>query len=297
MCQGDPAGREAADQGGARQGVPKLGATSRMPNAPCSPSRATTRSATGSGRVVGIIRRDLRDRPVVVQPGGLLVVETPSRATAGAHYTPRSLAEEVVAARARAAGLLPRPAPDRRPRPLAAHLLRPHPRPQGGRHRLRLRRVPGRRRPLPRRPAGRGLARARAPRSAHRTTCTLQRDPRGRRQLPLRRRHQRHGRRDVQALALAGLARPEAAVLLRRRQGAARQLAARPHRRPAAQGLHIDPRQASPTRRSLFDLDVDAHPAPRPSTCAAGSPPRSTTTTRSAPRPPNAASSRELPGD
>jgi methylase of polypeptide subunit release factors len=45
---------------------------------------------------VGIIRRDLRDRPLVVQPRGLVVVETPSRATAGAHYTPRSLAEEVV---------------------------------------------------------------------------------------------------------------------------------------------------------------------------------------------------------
>ncbi len=46
--------------------------------------------------LVGIIRRDLRQRPLVVAPGGLLVVETPSRATAGAHYTPRSLAEEVV---------------------------------------------------------------------------------------------------------------------------------------------------------------------------------------------------------
>ncbi|HEX7662177.1 MAG TPA: DNA methyltransferase [Pseudonocardiaceae bacterium] len=45
---------------------------------------------------IGIIRRDLRDRPTVFLPGGLLVVETPSRATAGAHYTPRSLAEEVV---------------------------------------------------------------------------------------------------------------------------------------------------------------------------------------------------------
>ncbi|GDY33656.1 Eco57I restriction-modification methylase domain-containing protein [Gandjariella thermophila] len=45
---------------------------------------------------IGIIRRDLRNRPLVVQPGGVLVVETPSRATAGAHYTPRSLAEEVV---------------------------------------------------------------------------------------------------------------------------------------------------------------------------------------------------------
>ena len=45
---------------------------------------------------VGAIRRDLRDRPTVFQPGGLVVVETPSRATAGAHYTPKSLATEVV---------------------------------------------------------------------------------------------------------------------------------------------------------------------------------------------------------
>ncbi|MGW3692313.1 Eco57I restriction-modification methylase domain-containing protein [Streptomyces sp. NPDC005149] len=45
---------------------------------------------------IGIIRRDLRGRPLVVEPGGVLVVETPSRASAGAHYTPRSLAEEVV---------------------------------------------------------------------------------------------------------------------------------------------------------------------------------------------------------
>ena len=45
---------------------------------------------------IGAIRTDLRGRPVVVQRGGLLVVETPSRKNAGAHYTPRSLAEEVV---------------------------------------------------------------------------------------------------------------------------------------------------------------------------------------------------------
>ena len=45
---------------------------------------------------IGAIRRDLRDRPTVFQPGGLVVVETPSRATAGAHYTPKSLATEVV---------------------------------------------------------------------------------------------------------------------------------------------------------------------------------------------------------
>ncbi|MEH0625047.1 Eco57I restriction-modification methylase domain-containing protein [Streptomyces stelliscabiei] len=46
--------------------------------------------------LIGIIRRDLRNRPFVVEPGGVLLVETPSRATAGAHYTPRRLAEEVV---------------------------------------------------------------------------------------------------------------------------------------------------------------------------------------------------------
>ncbi|MFC5379323.1 Eco57I restriction-modification methylase domain-containing protein [Aquipuribacter nitratireducens] len=45
---------------------------------------------------IGIIRRDLRDRPMVFQAGGLVVVETPSRATSGAHYTPKSLAREVV---------------------------------------------------------------------------------------------------------------------------------------------------------------------------------------------------------
>ena len=45
---------------------------------------------------IGVIRRDLRGRPVVIQRGGLVVTETPSRRNAGAHYTPRILAEEVV---------------------------------------------------------------------------------------------------------------------------------------------------------------------------------------------------------
>ena len=45
---------------------------------------------------IGVIRRDLRGGPVVIQQGGLVVTETPSRRNAGAHYTPRSLAEEVV---------------------------------------------------------------------------------------------------------------------------------------------------------------------------------------------------------
>ncbi len=45
---------------------------------------------------IGAIRRDLRGRPVVILPGGLVVTETPSRRNAGAHYTPRLLAEDVV---------------------------------------------------------------------------------------------------------------------------------------------------------------------------------------------------------
>uniref|UniRef100_UPI003D917C44 DNA methyltransferase n=1 Tax=Gordonia sp. B7-2 TaxID=3420932 RepID=UPI003D917C44 len=45
---------------------------------------------------LGLIRLDLRQRPFVVLDGGLLVKETPSRKNAGAHYTPKSLAEDVV---------------------------------------------------------------------------------------------------------------------------------------------------------------------------------------------------------
>ena len=45
---------------------------------------------------LGLVREDLRGHPFVVLEGGLLVKETPSRKNAGAHYTPRSLAEEVV---------------------------------------------------------------------------------------------------------------------------------------------------------------------------------------------------------
>lgn len=43
-----------------------------------------------------LIRRDLRNIPLVIPAGGLVVIETPSRKNAGAHYTPKSLAEEVV---------------------------------------------------------------------------------------------------------------------------------------------------------------------------------------------------------
>jgi hypothetical protein len=45
---------------------------------------------------LGLMRLDLRGRPFVVLDGGLMVKETPSRKNAGAHYTPKSLAKEVV---------------------------------------------------------------------------------------------------------------------------------------------------------------------------------------------------------
>jgi hypothetical protein len=45
---------------------------------------------------VPLFREDLRGLPYVVPSGGLVVAETASRRNAGAHYTPRALAEEVV---------------------------------------------------------------------------------------------------------------------------------------------------------------------------------------------------------
>ena len=47
-------------------------------------------------RFVPLLRHDLRGLPYVVPSGGLVVAETASRRNAGAHYTPRALAEEVV---------------------------------------------------------------------------------------------------------------------------------------------------------------------------------------------------------
>lgn len=61
--------------------------------------RAVTRDETMRARLLPwtkIIRPDLRGRPTVFLPGSRYVTETSSRKNAGAHYTPRSLAEEVV---------------------------------------------------------------------------------------------------------------------------------------------------------------------------------------------------------
>jgi hypothetical protein len=74
-------------------------------NAEIDPSLVSALSQSVGGNIelrdrikpfLGIIRQDLRSHPFVVLPGGLLLKETPSRKNAGAHYTPKSLAEEVV---------------------------------------------------------------------------------------------------------------------------------------------------------------------------------------------------------
>ncbi|MFD8588021.1 Eco57I restriction-modification methylase domain-containing protein [Streptomyces sp. NPDC059637] len=44
----------------------------------------------------GILRRDLRDLPVVIRAGALYVTESALRKNTGTHYTPRFLAEEIV---------------------------------------------------------------------------------------------------------------------------------------------------------------------------------------------------------
>lgn len=44
----------------------------------------------------GLLRRDLRDLPLVILPGALYVTDSPLRRNTGTHYTPKELAEEVV---------------------------------------------------------------------------------------------------------------------------------------------------------------------------------------------------------
>ena len=45
----------------------------------------------------GLLRRDPRDLPVIYQPGSMYLTDSELRTSTGSYYTPRSLAEEVVA--------------------------------------------------------------------------------------------------------------------------------------------------------------------------------------------------------
>ncbi|WP_406351738.1 Eco57I restriction-modification methylase domain-containing protein [Streptomyces sp. NBC_00658] len=60
---------------------------------------AACRDAALTERLVpffGLLRRDLRDLPVVIAAGSLFVTESSLRKNTGTHYTPRTLAEDVV---------------------------------------------------------------------------------------------------------------------------------------------------------------------------------------------------------
>ena len=77
----------------------ELGAGDAMPDAEAEGLLLAVTAMRACARLrpwIGAIRTDLRGRPMVIQRGGLIVVETPSRKNAGAHYTPRLLAEDVV---------------------------------------------------------------------------------------------------------------------------------------------------------------------------------------------------------
>ena len=82
---------------------------------------------------------------------------------------------------------------------------------------------------------------------------------------------------------MAGVPRPEAPVLLRRRQDLPRQLAARPDRRPAARSASTSTRTPRARSRACSRSTWTACSARRPG-CGGNSPARSTTPTRSAPQ-------------
>ena len=70
---------------------------------PTPPGPGCSRRAAGRGHreidraVRGLLRRDPRDLPVIYPPGSLYLTDSDLRANTGAVYTPRALAEEVVA--------------------------------------------------------------------------------------------------------------------------------------------------------------------------------------------------------
>ncbi|MEU8124651.1 DNA methyltransferase [Spirillospora sp. NPDC049024] len=76
----------------------------KLPDADAQEARRKLLAATMGDHVLterllpffGLIRRDLRDLPVVILPDALYVTESPVRKNTGAHYTPGFLAKQVV---------------------------------------------------------------------------------------------------------------------------------------------------------------------------------------------------------
>ena len=180
-----------------------------------------------------LLRTDLSGLPTVFRKGTLYVTESPLRRFTGTHYTPRFLAEQVVEGALEPLVYSPGPLQTADTKQWKLRPQQRDPRPENRRHRHGLRGVPCRRRPVPRRPAHRSLGRRRRRTrpAASRHYPGSRRGHRHRnrpgghrgqaadhRALPVRRRHQPDGRRDGQALAVAGLDGPGQAVHIRGRQ-------------------------------------------------------------------------------
>lgn len=193
----------------------------------------------------GIIRRDLRDDPVVILPGQLYVTESSLRSL---HRHPLHTALPGRAGRRGclgAVGLLTGAIADRGPLVVETPVFCWNPLVARRRHRDGLRRVPRRRLPLPSRQAHRGLGRIRQrrrrrprlrPADRVRPGTRLRRRSGGRRgetpdhrALSVWRGHQLHGGGDGQALAVARLHGPITPVHLPGRQASLWRFPARHH--------------------------------------------------------------------
>ena len=185
-----------------------------------------------------------------------------------------------------------RPARTRPPtKRVEAQVLRRAPRPQGRRHRLRLRRVPGRRRPLPRRTPRRGLD-SRGPRQRPRATTSTP-GPSARSSptastaptsttWPSRCASSRSG----SSRSTATCRSPSSTT----RSSSATRCSASPASTSSASCTSTQ-RGHRWTDGSTSSTSTSTPSSARPSTCASASPPRSTRTTPPATAPPSAASS------
>ena len=146
--------------------------TRRNPERRAAVTRASapTRARQRSPPLAGVLATTNGACPVITARRPY-VTRSSRRAATGTHYTPRSLAEEVAIGALRTAGLPARSARNRRRDHLAAPAVLRDPGAAGGRHRDGLRRVPGRRLPVPGRPAGRSLAGRGPGRRARRTAA------------------------------------------------------------------------------------------------------------------------------
>jgi hypothetical protein len=89
-------GKRTANDASRRRAATLLAA--EVPAAATAGLRRTLGAAQADGiaPIAPLLRRDERDRPLIAPAGGRYVAPSSRRAATGAHYTPRSLAEEIV---------------------------------------------------------------------------------------------------------------------------------------------------------------------------------------------------------